>query len=48
MQLAQQQVLLAVQPLVEVVEAEVLVVEAHQVRIKALGDVSNETTKRHG
>jgi hypothetical protein len=33
--LAQQQVLLEVHLLVEVVEAEVLVVEAHQVRVKA-------------
>jgi hypothetical protein len=38
-----QQVLLEVPPLVEIVEAEVLVVEAHQVIVEALGDVNLET-----
>jgi hypothetical protein len=37
-------VLSVVHPLVVlVVEAEVLVVEAHQVRVKALGDADHET-----
>jgi hypothetical protein len=35
--------LLVVHLLVAQVEAEVLVVEAHQVRVKALGDVNLET-----
>jgi hypothetical protein len=38
-----QQVLLAVQQAVQQVGAVVLVVEAHQVIVKALGDVSRET-----
>jgi hypothetical protein len=47
MQWVLRQVLLEVPLLVGVVVVEVLVVEAHQVKVKALGDVDSENTKRH-